>query len=103
MPLEGGGNWGIYPPTPMGHWLRTAPGRRVFTAQNLLSALGKGQMGYSGQGTGSGEELQVLAVGSLRISTLKKGQCWRGVGGWVGGEQEAHECSQHLVLISCKL
>ena len=46
----------------------------LLTAQSLLSALNTGQMGSRALGTHSGDELQVLAVGSFRVSALTKGQ-----------------------------
>lgn len=76
----------------------------MFISQNFLSVLNKGQVGSSDQIICSGEELQVLAVESLRISAPKKVSAER----MLTGMGETQEClltwiKYHLVLTSCKL
>lgn len=72
--------------------------------QNFLSVLNKGQVGSSGPIICSGEELQVLAVESLRISAPKKVNAE----GMLMGMGETQEClltwiKNPLVLTSCEL
>ena len=57
------GSWGVYPPTPISHWLKAAPRRHSFPGiSGLPYAVNKEEP--SCQRKSSGKEMKMLAGGS---------------------------------------